>query len=95
MSKITGKFQLTLPKRLVETYGLKVGDEVDLVPAGDCISLIPASRARTAVEDIEERLQYFDRATERQRIRNRERGLKSAKDRGWTRDEIYRDARTR
>ena len=48
MSKITGKFQITLPKRLVDTYGIKVGDDVDLLPAGDSISLVPAGRAKTA-----------------------------------------------
>lgn len=41
MSKITGKFQITLPKRLVATYGIKVGDDVDLLPAGDSISSCP------------------------------------------------------
>ena len=30
MSKRTGKFQIALPKRLVETYGIQVGDQVEL-----------------------------------------------------------------
>jgi AbrB family looped-hinge helix DNA binding protein len=89
MSKVTGKFQITLPKRLVETYGIKVGDEVDLVPAGDSISLVPAHRTKTDAANPRQRLLYFDRATERQRKRERTRKLGSDQDRGWTRVELY------
>jgi len=89
MSKITGKFQLTLPKRLVDAYGIKVGDEVDLLPAGDKISLVPERWSKTRGANPEERLRYFDRATERQRKRDGKRSLKSEKDRGWTRAELY------
>ena len=95
MSKITGKFQITLPKRLVDTYGIKVGDDVDLVPAGDSISLVPAGRAKTAAASPQERLRYFDRATDRQRRREGTRTLKSARDRGWTREELYTRGRPR
>ena len=47
MSKVTGKFQITLPKRLVDTYGIKVGDEVVLLPAGESISLCLRVRSTT------------------------------------------------
>lgn len=93
VSKITGKFQLTLPKRLVDAYGIKVGDEVDLLPAGDKISLVPERFSKTSAANPEERLRYFDRATERQRKRDGKRSLKSEKDRGWTREELYRRGR--
>ncbi len=95
MSKITGKFQITLPKRLVDTYGIKVGDDVDLLPAGDSISLVPARSAKTAAANPQERLRYFDRATDRQRKREAARTLKSARDRGWTREELYARGRPR
>lgn len=94
MSKITGKFQLTLPKRLVEAYGIRIGDEVDLLPAGESISLVPARRARGAATS-QDRLRHFDRATDRQRKREATRTLKAAKDRGWTREELYARGRTR
>ncbi len=94
MSKITGKFQITLPKRLVEAYGIKVGDDVDLLPAGDAISLVPAPRAKSAANP-QERLRYFDRATDRQSKREGTRTLKSVKDRGWTREELYARGRPR
>ncbi len=93
MSKITGKFQLTLPKRLVDAYGIKVGDEVDLLPAGATISLVPERCSKASATDPGERLRYFDRATERQRKRDGKRSLKLQKDRGWTREELYKRGR--
>ena len=93
MSRITGKFQLTLPKRLVDAYGIKVGDDVDLLPAGDTISLVPERCSKTRAANPEERLRYFDRATERQRKRDAKQSLKSDQDRGWTREELYRRGR--
>ena len=88
MSKVTGKFQLTLPKRLVEDYGIKIGDEVDLVAAGDYISMVPASRTTTS-EQIWHRLQYFDRATARQQQRNASAQAALPATRGWTREALY------
>jgi bifunctional DNA-binding transcriptional regulator/antitoxin component of YhaV-PrlF toxin-antitoxin module len=34
MAKVTGKFQITLPKALVERCGIRVGDELELWPIG-------------------------------------------------------------
>ena len=90
MSKVTGKFQITLPKRLVDAYGIKVGDEVVLLPAGENISLVPARQVNDAAANTQERLMYFDRATERQRKRESKRKFESVKDRGWTREELYK-----
>lgn len=90
MTTITGKYQITLPKRLVETYGLKVGDEVELVASGDTISIVPA-RALRQMLSPEERLRLFDEATERVKSRMAERPLPRAKDRGWTREELYEE----
>ncbi|MCC6198116.1 MAG: AbrB/MazE/SpoVT family DNA-binding domain-containing protein [Burkholderiales bacterium] len=94
MSKVTGKFQLTLPKRLVDAYGIRVGDEVELLAAGDSITLVPPGRARN-VATVEERLRYFDRATDRQRKREGTRALRPARDRGWSREELYAHDRSR
>ncbi len=94
MSKVTGKFQITLPKRIVDTYGIKVGDDVDLLPAGNIISLVPA-RAKTAAAEPLERLADFDRATERQRKREKSRTIAPGDDRGWRREDLYRRDRPR
>jgi AbrB family looped-hinge helix DNA binding protein len=91
MSKVTGKFQVTLPKRLVTTYGIKVGDEVEFSAAGDRIALRPAGRKPM---DRGRRLREFDHATERQRNRERARPLEAASERGWTREELYSRGRS-
>ncbi|MGQ0834160.1 MAG: AbrB/MazE/SpoVT family DNA-binding domain-containing protein [Gammaproteobacteria bacterium] len=94
MSKITGKFQITLPKRLADAYGIKVGDDVELIAAGETISIVPARAATTAMT-AQERLRHFDLATQRQRTRERTRALAPAKSRGWTRKELYTRGRAR
>ena len=95
MSKITGKFQITLPRQLADTYGIKVGDEIEFLPAGDNISLVPSRRAQVAAANPQERLSHFDRATDRQKRRESARSTKSAKDRGWIREELYARGGTR
>jgi len=95
MARVTGKFQITLPKRLVDAYGIRVGDEVEVLAAGESISIIPA-RTQTAVLSAEERLRHFDQATRRQEARQggaQQRG--PAKDRGWEREELYGRGRPR
>lgn len=95
MTRVTGKFQITLPKRLVDAYGIRVGDEVELVPSGDAIAIVPA-RAAKPVLSAEERLRHFDAATQRQRARERAVPRKAAtKNRGWTREELYTRGRPR
>lgn len=98
MTRVTGKFQITLPKRLVDTYGIHVGDEVELVAAGDVIAIVLPGAAKPMLS-VEERLRLFDESRERQRQRERERGPLPApsdpEDRGWTRDELYDRGRPR
>jgi AbrB family looped-hinge helix DNA binding protein len=96
MPTVTGKYQITLPKRLVDSYRIKVGDEVELVASGETITLVPPRALRTMLSP-EERLRLFDEATERQKARDRD--FKPTRtppqDRGWTRDELYTRGRPR
>jgi AbrB family looped-hinge helix DNA binding protein len=96
MTTVTGKYQITLPKRLVDAYGIKVGDEVELVAAGEGISIVPA-RAIKAVLTAEQRLRLFDQATQRQNTRQRQSkaAVAAPKGRGWTREELYTRGRSR
>lgn len=94
MTRVTGKFQITLPKRLVEAFGIRVGDEVELVAAGNAIRIVPANAARSDLS-LEDRLRLFDEATQRAKKRAREKKLPPATDRGWNRDELYDRGRTR
>jgi AbrB family looped-hinge helix DNA binding protein len=91
MTRVTGKFQITLPKRLVDAFGIRVGDEVELVAAGEAIAIVPASAAKLRLSR-EERLQQFDQATQRQGQRSLPVAAES-EGRGWSRDELYNRGR--
>jgi AbrB family looped-hinge helix DNA binding protein len=88
MSKVTSKLQVTIPKRVAERHGIQPGDEVEWVSAGETIRVIPESQPLQGTS-LEERLELFDRATERQTERQRGRPLPAATSRGWTREELY------
>jgi bifunctional DNA-binding transcriptional regulator/antitoxin component of YhaV-PrlF toxin-antitoxin module len=102
MSKVTSKLQLTVPKIIADQYGIRPGDELQWVPAGETIRVVLSGKMRTARGElpVKDRLELFDRATQRQRQREsilRKNGSRStpAKDRGWTREEIYTRAFSR
>jgi AbrB family looped-hinge helix DNA binding protein len=94
MTRVTGKFQITLPKRLVDAFGIRVGDEVELVAVGDAIRIVPAKAVRSE-RSMEDRLRLFDEATQRTKKRAKENKLPPASDRGWHRDELYDRGRAR
>lgn len=95
MTRVTGKFQITLPKRLVDAYGIRVGDEVQLLAAGESIAIVPARAARPRLSP-EERLRHFDQGTKRQQLRNQSgKPTSNTKDRGWSRDQLYTRGRPR
>ncbi len=81
-----------MPKRIAETYAIRPGDEIDWVPAGDVIRVIPPGR-RT-VPDSESRLRLFDQATERQRKRATTPHQAEPPDRGWSREDLYSRGRS-
>ena len=89
MSKVTSKLQVTVPKAVAERYGIRPGDAIDWVPAGDVIRVIPPRR-NTAGLDVKARLELFDEATRRLERRQRKVRRKRRATRGWTRDELYR-----
>ena len=97
MAKVTSKLQVTLPKAIAQRYGIRPGDEIDWVPAGDVIRVIPPSRrasGRKATDERGPRLRLFDQATERQRQReSAARKRKPATNRGWRRGDLYERGR--
>jgi AbrB family looped-hinge helix DNA binding protein len=94
MSKVTSKYQVTLPKAIAQRYGIRPGDDIDWAPAGDAIRVTP-SGSRAASDDRESRLRLFDQATERHRQRMRGRKLAHPAKRGWTREDLYGRGRSR
>ncbi len=88
MSKVTSKYQVSIPKALAEKIGIRVGDELAWEDAAGML------RARVAAVPkarypVRERLRLFDAATVRQAERERAQRLRRAKDRGWTRENLY------
>jgi AbrB family looped-hinge helix DNA binding protein len=97
MAKVTSKLQVTIPKALATQYGIRAGQEVAFVEAGDSIRLVPEV-ARLKPVDVGERLALFDQATRRQERRDRRRALsKGARPvgRGWSRADLYERGRAR
>jgi bifunctional DNA-binding transcriptional regulator/antitoxin component of YhaV-PrlF toxin-antitoxin module len=94
MTRVTGKFQITLPKKLVDAYGINIGDEVQLVASGEVIAIVLAGAGKPRLS-LEERLRLFDEATRRHSARERLPTSSTSEDRGWTRDELYDRGRTR
>lgn len=106
MAKVTSKRQLTLPKLIADQYGIKPGDQLEWIPAGDAIRVVPANsrRGRVHVRSVEERLKLFRQMLERQRQRaahppeaeaSRERPPKPHEiARGWRREDLYARGRS-
>ena len=105
MAKVTSKLQLTVPKAIADQYGIRPGDNLDWVPAGDAIRVLRAHSPKQQGRSIEERLALFDQATERQRQREANpvaRELAAESDwkpheieRGWRREDLYTRGRSR
>lgn len=95
MAKVTSKLQVTLPKAIADRYGIRPGDEIEWVAAGETIRVVPPGRRLNAL-DREARIRLFDAATERQRQRQSARPrARAARERGWTREDLYERARPR
>jgi AbrB family looped-hinge helix DNA binding protein len=107
MAKVTSKLQLTVPKAIAERYRIRPGDDLEWIPAGDAIRVIPQNLrgASQHPRSVEERLKLFRQMLERQRCREmypetveepQERPPKPHEiERGWRREDLYTRGRTR
>ncbi len=101
MPKVTSKLQLTVPKKIADQYGIRPGDELEWIPAGDGIRVELARRKAKmrARFSEEERLSLFDAATKRREekeealLNGKPRPKPQESGRGWTREELYNDDR--
>lgn len=105
MSKVTSKLQLTVPKAIADQYGIRPGDELEWIPAGESIRVeLVRNRERSGAgkaKNAEEWLKRFDENTkwldELQADQLREAKRKGTRltreTRGWTREDLYNDER--
>jgi AbrB family looped-hinge helix DNA binding protein len=97
MSKVTSKLQLTVPKAIADQYGIRPGDQLQWTAAGECIR-VELVRGRAKAEQplsLTEKIEWFDRGSERlrkiqgKRLKKAARSNTRRQDRGWTREELY------
>lgn len=97
MPKVTSKLQLTVPKAIADQYGIRPGDELEWIPAGDSIRVELVRRKAGAGHElsVEERLALFDEGMKRvDKLQARElkkyAGQRITREtRGWTREDLY------
>ena len=100
---MTSKLQLTVPKAIADQYGIKPGDELEWIPAGESIRVELVRRKAKAGHELttEEKLALFDANMDRiDQIQAKElqeaeaKGTRLTREtRGWTREELYNDDR--
>jgi AbrB family looped-hinge helix DNA binding protein len=102
MGKVTSKLQLTVPKAIADQYGIRPGDELEWVPAGESIRVEPVRKTKAGQPlNTNERLALFDANTKwldelqaDQLNDAKARGTRITREnRGWTREELYEDER--
>ena len=92
---MTSKLQITIPKAVADEFGIRPGDDLTFLPAGDGIRVLMERRSAPSAT---ERLHLFDLSTRRQQERDREkprRKRSQAEDRGWAREDLYDRGRAR
>lgn len=95
MAKVTSKLQVTIPKAVADQYHIEPGDELEWVPSGDVIRLVPPHALQAKFSKVD-RLRLFDQATARQRGRDRATRVPTRPPaRGWTRSDLYSRGRSR
>ena len=88
MSKVTSKHQVSIPKALAASAGIRVGDDLEWEHAAGVLRVRLAVPAAAGIS-VAERLRLFDAATARQAARQRRRRLPRSGNRGWTREDLY------
>jgi AbrB family looped-hinge helix DNA binding protein len=101
MPKVTSKLQLTVPKKIADQYGIRPGDELEWVPAGESIRVELVRRKARSGQRLTagERLALFNAGMKRvdrlqaEQIKEAEaKGTRITREnRGWTREELYED----
>ena len=94
MAKVTSKYQVTVPRVIADRYGIRPGDEIDWIAAGEVIRVVPPGKQTPAV-DRQTQLRWFDQATARQSARKSTATQPKSGNRGWKREDLYERGRSR
>jgi AbrB family looped-hinge helix DNA binding protein len=97
MSKVTSKLQLTVPKKIAAEYGIRPGDELEWIPAGESIRVELVRRKVKAGQELtaEERVAVFDASMKRadklqaQELKKNKGMRVTRESRDWTREDLY------
>jgi AbrB family looped-hinge helix DNA binding protein len=101
MPKVTSKLQLTVPKAIADQYGIRPGDELEWIPAGESIRVELVRRKATSGHQLtaEEKLALFDESRKRldklqaKELRENKGRRIIRENRGWTREDLYEEDR--
>jgi AbrB family looped-hinge helix DNA binding protein len=101
MPKVTSKLQLTVPKKIADQYGIRPGDELEWIPAGESIRVELVRRKAKAGHELTtaEKLALFDANTkwldelQAEELKKNQGNRVTRENRGWTREELYDDER--
>jgi bifunctional DNA-binding transcriptional regulator/antitoxin component of YhaV-PrlF toxin-antitoxin module len=88
VSKVSSKYQVSIPRALAERIGIRIGDELAWEDAAGTLRARVATATKMRMT-LKERLRLFDAATARQADRDRKRRLPRGKGRGWKREDLY------
>ena len=104
---MTSKLQVTIPKAIAHAYGIKPGDDLTWIPAGEAIRVIPPNSRRHHPHrrSLKERLELFRQSLARQRDREKHPPKVNAYEedrpwkpheieRGWRREDLYTRGRS-
>jgi bifunctional DNA-binding transcriptional regulator/antitoxin component of YhaV-PrlF toxin-antitoxin module len=69
VAKVTSKLRVAIPKAIATRHSIEPSDEVEWTDAGDAIRSEPVEKRSLQRAPIEDRLKWFDDATDRQRLR--------------------------
>jgi AbrB family looped-hinge helix DNA binding protein len=91
MPRVTSKLQVTIPKAIAETYGIRPGSEIRWVPAGEVIRVEPPSLQPRPQLSPEKRLALFDQMTKRIERLSPVKPAPTGAKREWRREDLYAD----
>jgi AbrB family looped-hinge helix DNA binding protein len=92
LAKVTSKLQVTIPKSVADRYSIVPGDDIVFEPAGDVIRVVLEGHQESPPTD---RLGLLERLLARQREREAGVQRRPARNRGWTREDLYDRGRAR